>query len=96
MRPDGERFFPDCVVGVKGRAVGKDGILLIETKHVIGSLDSKIKAVIEHKDYGRALMTHRKDWHNPRNRTVMTVTYDPGKDQNVLEAIFRCAAMPTY
>ena len=96
VRPDGGRFFPDFLVGVKGRSVGKDGILLIETKHAIGSVDSKIKAVIEHKDYGRALMIHWKDWHDPKNRTAMTVTYDPAKDQNVLDAVFRCAAMPTY
>ncbi len=96
VRPDGGRFFPDFLVGVKGRSVGKDGILLIETKHAIGSVDSKIKAVIEHKDYGRALMIHWKDWHDSKNRTAMTVTYDPAKDQNVLDAVFRCAAMPTY
>jgi superfamily II DNA or RNA helicase len=96
VRPDGGRFFPDFVVGVKGRTLAKDGILLIETKHAIGSVDSKIKAVVEHKDYGRALMIHWKDWHDPRNRTAMTVAYDPATDQNVLDAVFRCAAMPTY
>jgi hypothetical protein len=96
VRPDGGRFFPDFVVGVKNRTLGKDGILLIETKHAIGSVDSKIKAVIEHKDYGRALMIHWKEWHDPKNRTAMTVTYDPATDKNVLDAVFRCAAMPTY
>jgi superfamily II DNA or RNA helicase len=96
VRPDGGRFFPDFVVGVKNRSIGKDGILLIETKHAIGSVDSKIKAVIEHKDYGRALMIHWKDWHDPKNRVAMTVTYDPAKDQNVLDAVFRCSAMATY
>ena len=96
VRPDGGRFFPDFVVGVKNRTIGKDGVLLIETKHAIGSVDSKIKAVIEHKDYGRALMIHWKDWHDPKNRTAMTVTYDPATDKNVLDAVFRCAAMPTY
>jgi superfamily II DNA or RNA helicase len=96
VRPDGGRFFPDFVVGVKGRTLGKDGILLIETKHAIGSVDSKIKAVIEHKDYGRALMIHWKDWHDPKNRVAMTVAYDPATDQNVLDAVFRCSAMATY
>jgi superfamily II DNA or RNA helicase len=96
VRPDGGRFFPDFVVGVKNRTIGKDGIQLIETKHAIGSVDSKIKAVIEHKDYGRALMIHWKDWHDPKNRVAMTVTYDPATDKNLLDAVFRCAAMPTY
>lgn len=96
VRPDGGRFFPDFIIGVKGRTVAKDGILLVETKHAIGSVDSKIKAVIEHKDYGRALMIHWKDWHDPKNRVAMTVAYDPVADKNVLDAVFRCAALPTY
>jgi type III restriction enzyme len=96
VRPDGGRFFPDFIVGVKGRTVAKDGILLVETKHAIGSVDSKIKAVIEHKDYGRALMIHWKDWHDPIHRAAMTVVYDPETDKNVLNAMFRCAALPTY
>jgi hypothetical protein len=96
VRPDGGRFFPDFVVGVKDRRLAKDGILLIETKHAIGSVDSKIKAVIEHKEYGRALMIHWKDWHDAKNRLAMTVTYDPATDKNVLDAPFRCTAMPTY
>lgn len=96
VRPDGGRFFPDFVVGVKGRAVAKDGILLIETKHAIGSVDSKIKAVIEHKEYGRALMIHWKDWHDSKNRIAMTVAYDPATDKNVLDAVFRCTSLPTY
>ncbi len=96
VRPDGGRFFPDFVVGVKNRTVAKEGILLIETKHAIGSVDSKIKAVIEHKEYGKALMIHWKDWHDPKNRIAMTVTYDPATDKNVLDTVFRCGAMPTY
>lgn len=91
VRPDGGRFFPDFIVGVKDRTVAKDGILLIETKGAIGSLDSQIKAVVEHKEYGKALMLHwrnREEW--------MTVRYDPKSDKNKLDAIFRPEAMPTY
>lgn len=96
VRPDGGRFFPDFIVGVKGRTLGLDGILLIETKHAIGSLDSQIKAVVEHAKYGRALMIHWKDWHDEKRRTAMTVRYDSRTDKNVLDAVFRCGAMPTY
>ena len=71
-------------------------ILLIETKHAIGSLDSQIKATVEHKTYGKALMIHWKDWSDPKRRTAMTVTYDPRSDKNVLDAVFRCSATPTY
>ncbi len=96
VRPDGGRFFPDFIVGVKNRTVARDGILLIETKHAIGSLDSQIKAVVEHKEYGKALMIYWKDWHDEKRRTAMTVRYDPRTDKNVLDAVFRCGAMPTY
>lgn len=37
-----------------------------------------------------------KDWHDPKNRVAMTVAYDPVADKNVLDAVFRCAALPTY
>ena len=96
VRPDGGRFFPDFIVGVKGRTVARDGILLIETKHAIGSLDSRIKAVVEHNEYGKALMIHWKDWHDEKRRTAMTVRYDSRTDTNMLDAVFRCGSMPTY
>ena len=63
---------------------------------VIGSVDSQIKAMIEHKEYGRALMIHWKDWHDPKNRLAMTVRYNPRKAKNELDAVFRCESMPTY
>jgi type III restriction enzyme len=96
VRPDGGRFFPDFIVGVKDRTVAKDGILLIETKHAIGSVDSKIKAVIEHKEYGRALMIHWENWHDRPKRRPMTVAYDPYKDQNFIDKVFYCSSMATY
>ncbi|MCX6875221.1 MAG: hypothetical protein NTW21_15655, partial [Verrucomicrobia bacterium] len=80
----------------KARKVASEGVLLIETKHAIGSLDSQIKATVEHKEYGKALMIHWKDWNDEKNRTAMTVCYDPQTDKNVLDAVFRCTAMPTY
>lgn len=93
VRPDGGRFFPDFVVGVKGR---KEGILLIETKYAIGSLDSQIKAVVEHKDYGKALMIHWERWADETQRRAMTVQYEPESDKNVLNALFRCSSLPSY
>lgn len=96
VRPDGGRYFPDFVVGIKGRTISRDGILLIETKHAIGSLDSQIKATVEHKAYGKALMIHWKDWTDPKRRTAMTVSYDPRSDKNLLDAVFRCASAPSY
>lgn len=96
VRPDGGRFFPDFIVGVKGRTVSKDGILLIETKYSIGTLDSQIKALVEHKDYGKALMIHWRDWADEKRREAMVVEYDEAMDKNVLDRVFRCSALPTY
>ena len=95
VRPDGGRFFPDFIVGVKGR--NRTGnILLVETKHAIGSVDSQIKATVEHKEYGKALMIHWKDWNDEKRREAMTVTFDPQTGKNVLDSIFKCSSMPTY
>jgi hypothetical protein len=81
---------------VKGRKLAKDGILLIETKYAIGTPDSQIKASVEYKEYGKALMIHWKDWNDENRRVAMTVTYDPQTDKNLLDAVFRCASMPSY
>ena len=52
--------------------------------------------MVEHKEYGKALMIHWKDWQDEKRRTAMTVRYDPRTDKNVLDAVFRCGAMPSY
>lgn len=93
VRPDGGKFYPDFIVGVKGR---KEGILLIETKYAIGSLDSQIKAMVEHKDYGKALMIHWRNWADEKSREATTVQYEPETDKNVFGAPFRCSGLPTY
>lgn len=80
----------------KADKAASEGVLLIETKHALGSLDSQIKATVEHKEYGKALMIHWKDWNDEKNRSAMTVCYDPQTDKNVLDAVFRCTSMPTY
>lgn len=52
--------------------------------------------LVEHKDYGRALMIHWKDWADENRRLPMTVRYEPVKDKNVLDAVFYCSSLPTY
>lgn len=50
-------FYPDFVVGVRGRQ-RKDGILLVETKRVYNDPEGNAqgKSQVEHLDYGRAMM----------------------------------------
>ena len=92
---NGGRFFPDFIVGVRGRNRTAN-ILLIETKHAIGSVDSQIKASVEHREYGKALMIHWKDWNDENRRQAMTVNFDPQTGKNVLDSVFRCSSMATY
>ena len=53
--------------------------------------DSQEKAQVEHKRYGRVLMLH---WEN-RERW-MTVRYDPARDRNATDAVFRLEALAEY
>lgn len=89
-RPNGKGYYPDFVIGVKGRKT-PDGIVLLETKGAIHSPDSQEKAQVEHKRYGRVLMLH---WEN-RERW-MTVRHDPAKDRNLIDAVFRLDALAEY
>ncbi len=89
--PDGRRFFPDFLVGIKGRNK-PDNVLLVDTKRAINDdLNAKPKAVVEHKTYGRTAILFyegEKRW--------MTVRYDEAKDKNELDAVFRLAAMAGF
>lgn len=75
--PDGKPFFPDFVVGVRGRKK-PDHILLIDTKFGINDTpNAKPKAVVAHRDYGRAMILYWED-----RKRWMTVRYDPLRDLN--------------
>ncbi|MDS4032299.1 MAG: DEAD/DEAH box helicase family protein [Candidatus Contendobacter sp.] len=60
--PDGDRYFPDFAVGVKGRMRG-GGVLLLETKggHLLNSDETLEKVVAAHKTYGSPVMLKRRD-----------------------------------
>jgi hypothetical protein len=62
VMPDGDRYFPDFIVGVNGRHHG-DGLLLVETKgaHIINYGETLEKINAEHKQYGKPLMLTRLD-----------------------------------
>lgn len=69
-------YYPDFVVGVKGRAK-PDNILLVETKFGFNTNDSMAKVRADHKAYGRVLMLTREDgdW--------WTLQYDASRDKVV-------------
>lgn len=89
-RPNGKGYYPDFIIGVKGRKT-PDGILLLETKGAIHSPDSQEKAQVEHKRYGRVLMLHWED-----RKRWMTVRHDAQKDRNIIDAVFRLDALAEY
>ena len=86
-------FFPDFIVGVKGRTKGK-GKILVEIKYQIndpvGNAAAKSRA--KHPDYGNVLMLYL----NKKTGEWMTVEYDERKEQNTLDRIFREDLLVTY
>ncbi len=89
--PDGRQFFPDFLVGVKGRSK-PDGVLLVDTKRAINDdLNAKVKAVVEHKAYGRAAILFYQE-----ERRWMIVRYNEAADKNELDATFTLTLMVSY
>jgi type III restriction enzyme len=86
--PNGRLFFPDFVVGIKGRNK-PDSALLVDTKRAINDdLNAKVKSVVEHQAYGRTAILFYED-----GKRWMTVRYNEAKDKNELDAVFRLPAM---
>jgi hypothetical protein len=86
-------FFPDFIVGVKGRTK-TNGVILVETKYQIndpiGNAVAKSRA--RHPDYGNVLMLYL----NEKTGEWMTVEYDEKKEQNVIDRVFREDLLVTY
>jgi type III restriction enzyme len=59
LLPDGRGFFPDFLVGVKGRKT-PDGVLLAEPKFHFERRDEIPKADVAHALYGKVLVLHRE------------------------------------
>ncbi len=62
VMPNGDRYFPDFIVGVNGRS-RYDDVLLLEIKggHIVNSDETLEKLNAEHKQYGKPLMLTRQD-----------------------------------
>jgi superfamily II DNA or RNA helicase len=64
MLADGRAFYPDFVIGLKGRKT-QDGVLLADTKYGFEVGQEFPKLLAEHPDYGRAMIITRSAdrWH---------------------------------
>lgn len=85
-------FYPDFVVGVRGRS-GRDSVLLMETKRMINDQERNalVKAQAVHPDYGRVMMLY---WEEQREWRV--VEYDAQQDRNYLDRTLRIELLATY
>lgn len=88
-------FYPDFVVGVKGRA-RKDGILLVETKRVYNDPEGNAqgKSQVEHSDYGRAMMLYLETKDEPPRWWI--IEFSPSEDRNILDRLFRVELMAKH
>ncbi len=90
---DGSQFFPDFLVGVRGRDPDDDvGILLVEVKEDLQRPDSLEKATARHQQYGKVLMVHLDVQRNEWN----VVDYDYDRERNVIGAVYRPSLMPAF
>ena len=90
--PGFDNYYPDFVVGIRDRNKN-DGVLLIETKERINDADGlgQAKTQVKHPVYGKPMMLYwkdKKDW--------MIIEYDEGKEQNIIDRVFRSSLMKTY
>ncbi|HNI96249.1 MAG TPA: hypothetical protein PL169_09295, partial [Leptospiraceae bacterium] len=92
VMPDGHRYYPDFIIGVKNRNRG-EGILLAEIKggHILKSDETKEKITAEHKIYGSPLMLTLQD-----DGQFWIVRYAESSDQIEKDQVFRVENMGQY
>ena len=80
---NGSQFFPDFLVGIQGRET-PDSVLLVDTKRAINDdTNSLIKAVCEHKSYGRTAILFYEE-----EKRWKIVRYNEEKDKNEIAEPF--------
>jgi superfamily II DNA or RNA helicase len=86
-------FFPDFIVGVKGRSK-TNGVILVEIKYQINDPigNAAAKSRSRHPEYGNVLMLYL----NEKTGEWMTVEYDEKKEQNAIDRVFREDLLVTY
>ena len=80
---NGSQFWPDFLVAITGRKT-PDSILLVDTKRAINDdANALIKAVTEHKSYGRTAILFYEE-----QKRWRVVRYNEEKDKNEVKEIF--------
>ena len=89
LRDSGRDFYPDFIVGVKGRNTLQN-VLLVETKYNFTDEKESEKVLAEHKSYGRAMVLtlHLNRW--------LVVSWDSKRNKPVAETEFRIADMAGF
>ena len=80
---NGSQFFPDFLIGIQGRET-PDSVLLADTKRAINDdANSLIKAVSDHKAYGKTAILFYED-----GKRWKVVRYNEEKDKNEVAELF--------
>jgi len=92
VRESGRSFFPDFLVGVRGREGG--GILPVEVKgtQLLNLPETLEKVRAKHRTYGHVLMVNL----NARQNAWQLVEYDSTKERAVFGGAFRASVMPAF
>lgn len=90
--PDGDRYFPDFIVGVNNRLHG-DGIVLVETKgsHILNSDETLDKINAEHQQYGKPLLLTQQE-----DGRFWMMRYVSSSDKAEPDQVFRVENMGQY
>ena len=85
LMPNGKGFYPDFIIGIKGRATAQHA-LLVDTKLNFARDDEAQKTLAEHKDYGRVMILTQD-----AAARWLVVGWDAKRDKPVAETEFRFA-----
>ncbi|MDR2863511.1 MAG: hypothetical protein LBV54_06535, partial [Puniceicoccales bacterium] len=83
LMPNGRGFFPDFIIGIRGRKT-ENNVLLLDPKFYFADKEQHPKVQSEHKIYGKVMIVFQ----DPAKRWF-TVTWDYKKDAPVAEREFR-------
>ena len=85
LMPDGRGFYPDFIIGIKGRGTGQNA-LLVDPKLNFEREDEAQKVLAVHQTYGRVMILTRD-----AATRWMVVTWDTRRNRPVAETEFSFA-----
>jgi superfamily II DNA or RNA helicase len=90
LMPDGRGFYPDFIIGVRGRPT-EDNVLLADTKLNFAAESEAPKVLANHKTYGRVMILFR----DPAARWF-TVNWNERRNTAEPQSPFHLTAMPRF